>query len=185
MELIGRNRILSNCKVRKLSKDEFVSTFDCGDSDLNDFLLNEALPYRKSKLAVTYILEDKTTEEVFAFFSLANDRISIVDFENNTQFNRFRKQRFANPKRMKSYPAVKICRLGVANSFQGAGIGTIILNFIKGYFTDDNKTGCRFITVDSYASALAFYLRNGFAPLSAEDESADTRLLYFDLDELE
>lgn len=80
---------------------------------------------------------------------------------------------------------MKICRLGVANSFQGAGIGTIILNFIKGYFTDDNKTGCRFITVDAYASAVAFYLRNGFAPLTAEDESADTRLLYFDLDELE
>ena len=30
------------CKVRKLRKDEKVKSFNCGDDDLNDFLLNKA-----------------------------------------------------------------------------------------------------------------------------------------------
>ena len=45
----------------------------------------------------------------------------------------------------------------------------------------DNKTGCRFLTVDAYAGAVPFYLKNGFIPLNDEDADADTRLLYFDL----
>lgn len=38
------------------------------------------------------------------------------------------------------------------------------------------------ITVDAYADALNFYFKQGFLPLSKEDEGADTRLLYFDLE---
>ena len=45
----------------------------------------------------------------------------------------------------------------------------------------DNKTGCRFLTVDAYADAIPFYIKNGFVPLNEEDAGAVTRLLYFDL----
>lgn len=116
---------------------------------------------------------------------MANDRVSLTDFQNKTAFNRFRRKRFVNEKRLKSYPAVKICRLGADLSARGLGIGTSLLNMIKSYFLDDNKTGCRFVTVDAYASAIPFYISNGFSPLTEEDEKADTRLLYFDLDEVE
>lgn len=64
---------------------------------------------------------------------------------------------------------------------KGQYIGTFLLNFIKSYFVIDNKTGCRFLTVDAYAGAVPFYLKNGFIPLNDEDADADTRLLYFDL----
>lgn len=33
------------------------------------------------------------------------------------------------------------------------------------YFIIDNKTGCRFITVDAYRNAIPFYEKNGFLPL--------------------
>lgn len=85
---------------------------------------------------------------------------------------------------MKSYPAVKICRLGTELSVRGLGIGTSLLNMIKSLFLEDNKTGCRFVTVDAYASAIPFYLKNGFAPLTTDDANEHTRLLYFDLDEV-
>lgn len=45
----------------------------------------------------------------------------------------------------------------------------------------DNKIGCRFLTVDAYADAIPFYIKNGFVPLNEEDAGAVTRLLYFDL----
>ena len=56
---------------------------------------------------------------------------------------------------------------------------------IKRFFTADNKTGCRFITVDAYAAAIPFYLRNGFVPLNDEDATDPTRVLYFDLSDLD
>ena len=92
--------IKSRYEVRKLSADEQLKSFNCGDADLNDFLLNEATLYRKALLAVTYVFEEKNTKRVAAFFSLANDRVSLSDFENKTEFNRFRKNRFPNEKRL-------------------------------------------------------------------------------------
>ena len=143
--------IKSRYEVRKLSANEQIKSFNCGDEDLNDFLLNEAALYRKALLAVTYVFEDKNTRKVAAFFSLANDKVSLSDFENKTEFNRFRKTRFANEKRIKSYPAAKLCRLGVDEELKGHSIGTLLLDFIKSYFVVDNKTGCRFLTVDAYS----------------------------------
>lgn len=170
--------------IRKLKKGEKVKSFDCGDDDLNDFILREAPLYRKALLAVTYVIvpkESKTLDEVLAFFSLSNDTISISNFLNKTEFNRFRRHRFANEKRLKVYPAVKIGRLGINRSIQGRGIGSFLLEFVKTYFIEENKTGCRFLTIDAYANAVPFYLKNDFAPLITEDVEAPTRLLYFDL----
>ena len=178
------SEIKDRYEVRKLSVDEQVKSFNCGDSDLNDFILNEAAPYRKAMLAVTYVFEDKITKQTAAFFSLANDKVSLSDFESKTEFNRFRKNKFVNEKRLRSYPAVKLCRFGVDESLKGQSIGTILLRFIKSYFVIDNKTGCRFITVDAYANAIPFYLRNGFVPLNDVDKDEPTRLLYFDLNEV-
>ena len=171
-------------EIRKLQKDERVKSFNCGDDDLNDFLLNKAIPYRKALLAVTYVFENIESKEVIGYFSLANDRVSLNDFENKTEFNRFRRSRFVNEKRIKSYPAVKICRLGIKKNYHGKGIGSILLYFIKSYFLEDNKTGCRFITVDAYNDAIPFYQNNDFQYLRIEEEDIMTRLLYFDLNDI-
>ena len=169
--------------IRRMEKEEIIESFDCGDADLNDFILHESLVYRKALLAVSYVVEDNLGQAI-GYFSLANDRVSLTDFESNTEFNRFRRHRFVNEKRLKSYPAVKICRLGIDLSARGHGLGSELLVFIKSYFINDNKTGCRFITVDAYASAVPFYLKNGFVPLTVDDADEYTRLLYFDLDEV-
>ena len=171
--------------VHKMDEQEIVAAFDCGDEDLNGFILTDAPLYRKEKLAVTYIVHEKASpDSVVAFFSLSNDRISISDFDNKTKYNRF-SRRFNNHKRLKSYPAAKIGRLAVHTSTKGKNVGSTLLDFIKRYFTIDNKTGCRFITVDAYAAAIPFYLRNGFVPLNEEDKDEPTGLLYFDLNDLD
>lgn len=177
--------IAEKYQIRRLSKDERVRAFDCGDEDLNDFILNESMLYRQARLAVSYIIETKVSRKVVGFFSLANDRVSISDFESKTEFNCFRKKRFINEKRLKSYPAAKICRLGVDISAKGQSLGTFILDFIKSYFVIGNKTGCRFLTVDAYIDAIPFYLKNNFLPLSEEADTDHTKLLFFDLDEIE
>ena len=177
--------IVSSFQIRRLKKDEVIPTFNCGDEDLNDFILNESQLYRKARLAVSYVIERIDNRKIVGFFSLANDRVSISDFENKTEFNKFRKKRFVNDKRIKSYPAVKICRLAIDISAKGMSLGTFILDFIKTYFVVDNKTGCRFITVDAYIDAIPFYEKNKFLPLSQETETDHTKLLFFDLEEIE
>lgn len=153
---------------------------------MNDFIINESKEYRDARLAVTYVIEtNDDSRQIVGFFSLANDRISLSDFESRTEFNRFKRKRFVNEKRLKSYPAAKICRLGVDISIKGCSLGTFILDFIKSYFIEDNKTGCRFLTVDAYMGAVPFYLKNGFLPLSSEADTDYTKLLFFDLQEID
>ncbi len=59
--------IRNRYEVLKLSADEQVISFNCGDADLNDFLINEAVSYRQALLAVTYVFEEKSTKQVAAF----------------------------------------------------------------------------------------------------------------------
>lgn len=183
------NSYLQHCndyQIKKLSLNHSIKSFDCGDTDLNDFITNDAIDYDESLLATTYIFEHHITGEIIAYFSLANDRISLSDFKDKNEFNRFRKKRFVNRKRIKSYPAVKICRLGVNKSMKGQGIGTILLSFIKTYFITENKTGCRFITVDAYKNAVSFYEKNKFQHLRNDNEPQNviTHLLYYDLNDI-
>ena len=168
--------------IRRLRKNETIKSFDCGDEDLNDFIMNRVDDYLKTMLAVTYVFEHKATGKIIGYFSLANDRISIDDFDNNTKFNRFRRHRFVNEKRIKSYPAVKICRLGIDNDFKGYGVGSMLIDFIKSYYKKGNNAGCRFLTVDAYLDAVSFYERNKFQCLN--DDNSRTHLLYYDLNEI-
>lgn len=176
-----REEFQDRCTVRRLDIGDAVGAFDCNDEDLNDFLLNEASLYRNALLSVTYVVEDKTTGDVLAYFSLSNDKVSISDFESKTEFNRFRKHKFVNEKRLRSYPAIKIGRLAVSKMAQHLSIGTYLLEFIEDYFMVDNKSGCRFVTVDAYVDAIPFYIKNNYQFLNNDDEDKRTRVMYFDL----
>ncbi len=178
-------RLSERYGIVELQEEDSVNTFNCGDDDLNDFIINKSSAYRKELLAVSYIVVSKNQkDDIVAYFSLANDSLSISDFANKTEFNRFRRRHFMNEKRLKNYPAARICRLAVSSINKGQRLGTFLLNFIKSYFLKINKTGCRFLTVDAYAAAVPFYLKNGFLPLTPDDENSRTRSLYFDLNDI-
>jgi len=83
----------------------------------------------------------------------------------------------------KSSPAVKIGRLGVSVEWQGGGIGTELLTMIKDFMLTDNRTGCKYITVDAYnkPSVLRFYQKNGFSFLKTPNPQRKQEPLYFDL----
>ncbi len=66
---------------------------------------------------------------------------------------------------------------------QGSGLGREILDWLKILFLTENRTGCRFITVDAYnnENTIGFYERNDFTLLTESDKDSDTRQMYFDL----
>ena len=59
--------------VVKLEEQDSVKSFDCGDDDLNDFILHESPLYRKEKLAVTYVLKEDADEPTRLLYFDLND----------------------------------------------------------------------------------------------------------------
>lgn len=173
-----------DCKNVRLSPGYQIKPFDCGDNDLNEFLLEEAHDYLTELYAVTYLFE--FGNDTVAFFSVSNDRISYdEDTISKPEWNRFCRP-IPYAKRRKDNPAVKIGRFGVNRKYQNSNIGTDLMMYIKFLFINKNKTGCRFITVDAYKKpeVINFYKKNGFVVLSElnkDDEKDKTRLMYFDL----
>ena len=167
----------------RLKPSYSIEKFSCGDADLDDFILHRASAFQKYLLSVSYACVDLSSPgRILAYCSLANDKVAITDFKDKAEFNRFRKKRgFPNEKRLKSYPAVKLCRLGVEKTAKGQQIGTTVLDYIKSMFVIENKTGCRFLTVDAYLNAVPFYEKNGFRFMTQDDDDPHTRLMYFDL----
>lgn len=167
----------------RLTDNYQFKAFDCGNSDLNDFLLSDAKNYAKRLLSVTYLIENEN--EIIAFFSVSNDRISIR--ESDKAVWRKIKKEFPYSKHRSDYPAVKIGRLGVNLTHQTSHIGTYILDFVKKTFITNNRTGCAFITVDALTSAIPFYQKNGFKFLktSTNPQSTENTIpMYYDLSQL-
>ncbi|MGL6177798.1 MAG: hypothetical protein ACRC13_00980 [Tannerellaceae bacterium] len=64
--------------------------------------------------------------------------------------------------------------------------GKELLNYIKQLFITQNRTGCRFLTVDAYNNprTLAFYKREDFEILNSvecDNNDEKTILMYFNL----
>ena len=81
--------------------------FDCSDTDLNDFLLNDAKNYLRKLLSVTYIIEYEN--KTIAFFSVSNDKISYEEKSiSNRSFKKLFQDIMPEGKKYKSYPAVRV-----------------------------------------------------------------------------
>jgi len=178
------NLIFNDLRLIRLKSETDILPFNCGDSDLNGFLFDDAKKHTNSLLAVTYILQNKT--ETIAYFNFLNDKISHTDLDNNLKLflDRIGSLLPIDKSGYKSYPSVKIGRLGIDLKYQRMGYGKYILNYTKKLFTTNNKTGCKFITVDAYSASLKFYEQNGFSYLSSKDKKSDTRLMYYNLESI-
>jgi len=107
--------LLDKFTFTRLSPDSKLKSFSCGDSDLDEFFLNDCRSYMRQLLAVTYTFESKN--ETAAFFSVLNDKIINKDSRGKTITNKIIRK-IPNKKRRPTYPAVKIGRLAVNTKYQ-------------------------------------------------------------------
>lgn len=140
---------------RQIEADTEIKPFDCGDSDLNGFLFDDAKNYLNAMLAVTYLLEDNAANKTVAYYCLLNDKIEL-DPDEKSKWNKINRK-IPNDKRYHAYPSVKIGRLGVSLEYANMHIGKKVLMQIKMIFSRMTLSGCRFITVDAYSNAVPFY----------------------------
>ncbi len=178
---------LSDFTFSSLSIDGFdsVNDFDCNDEAINQFFRNEALKYQIQKITNTYIFKDEL--KIVAFFSISNDCLRDLGYEQSF-WNRFhRKVKIPNRKRIRQYPAVKVTRLGINKEYQNQGLSHQLLDFIKGWTFIGHKPACRLLILDAYnqSKQRQIYEKNDFVYFSDSDKYKDNRFMYFDLMRLE
>ena len=192
------NFLQQNCRFGFYSQGRasLCKSFKCGDKDLDDFFTEDAFLQSEELLCKNYcfsLVDDPT--QLVAVFTLSNDSIKKIPGSRKKKVEK----NIPREKIYSSYPAVMIGRLGISQDFQSKHLGSDVLSFIKAWFVDPlNKTGCRFLLVDSYNKErnLKFYQNNEFKFLFsteeqerefrclAHDKPLNSRLMYFDLIEL-
>ncbi|MDE6265100.1 MAG: GNAT family N-acetyltransferase [Paramuribaculum sp.] len=137
-----------------MTPDIKLNEFDCGDEDLNNFLIEDAKGFLDKRIANSFLLMDK--DRIVAYFCLLNDKISRLE-TTNSQWKKI-KSAFPDRKKFGSYPAIKIGRFAVSAQYKGQNIGTDLMNLIKTMLNDNpNYSAFRYLTVDAYHSAIEFY----------------------------
>jgi GNAT superfamily N-acetyltransferase len=187
----------TNCEFSLLDKDIVMQCqpFSCGDDDLDDFFLNNADNYAQQLLGKSYCYRLKEDSSVIVgAFTLSNSSIDAKRLPNNRK--KILTDNIPYEKRLSSYPATLIGRLGVSKTYRKKGIGTELMDFIKLWIFDPaNKTACRYLTVDAYndEGTRKYYEANGFKCLFSteqqekeyigfpEEKELQTRIMYFDL----
>ena len=112
---------ISDFQLHKLEDNSQIKSFECEDSDLNDFLFEDALNYHLQLMGVTYLIIDKSKDHIVAYYTLINDKITRDENERSI-WNRLSRT-LPNSKRRKHYPAVKIGRLAVDKNYSKYGYG--------------------------------------------------------------
>ncbi len=165
-------------ELKRLTSSEQISNFNCGDEDLNGFLLDDAVSFADKRLANTFVLYNDN--EATAYFCLLTDKITKQEV-SKADWRRFKRQ-FPNEKQFNSYPSIKIGRFAVSENQMHNGVGTNLIGWIKLQLLNQiTLPAYRFITVDAYLSAIPFYEKNGFKQLQPLDNNKNTRLMYFDI----
>jgi len=166
-----------------LTDSHEIKLFDCEDEDLNEFLFEKAKDFKKQFLATTFLIESES--RTVAYYSIFHDSLNVEeeDFASKSSFKKLLKNLVSHPKRhLKSFPALKIGRLGIDKEYKNQGLGSkIVSNIIHEAFDSNDRQACKLITVDAYNQSIGFYRKMGFEFLTSNDEGEDTRQMYFNL----
>lgn len=159
---------LSSLTIKRLTSDCDLSTFRCCNTDLYEFLLEDAIVYQNNRTASTHLVYAGSV--IVGYFTLLNDciEVRVLDPEDGQPGYKYAK-----------YPAIKIARLATHQEYQKHGIGQFMLTWVTAAALRLSEvSGCRMITVDSKPDAQSFYERFGYKPANRKNKS--TIALYLD-----
>ena len=147
---------LEDIVVTKLSKVYNISDFDCEDTDINEFLKNDALTHQDEMIATTVLFLHN--DKILGFCSLAADAIKLSQEEKiECIIDK------GDMKHYPQYPAMKLARFGRDKKYKGQTIGmSIIIPWVIGYVKSLDKFSIRFITLDAYPKRVSYYEALGF-----------------------
>ena len=161
--------------IARLDASVKVGNFDCGDSELNRYLHEDALENQeRHSVGVTYVARDmEASEAILGYYTLA---VGSVPKEPIRHI-------FGDA--IPPYgvvPCILLGRLAVNESVKSHGIGSRLLRHAFSISLDVKASiGCRLMIVDAYANAIAFYEKFGFMDLPNPKQKRSTTRMFIDL----
>jgi GNAT superfamily N-acetyltransferase len=157
--------------IRRLTLRDDVGSFDCGDSDLNEYIWYQALDEQNAGAGVVYLAWQNQDLVGFVSLAMSSLQVKLVDGERrpgSTPYTYF--------------PALMMGRLAVDRRRQRLGFGTDLCRFTIAKAMELREvTGCQFVIVNAKQTSIPFYLKNGFQ--LGLDQPKDRRepFMYFKL----
>jgi GNAT superfamily N-acetyltransferase len=142
-----------------LSETAITTDFDCGEPELNGFLINSALLFQKRYFGVTILCyEDGSKNTLMGYYTLCPASV---------QRDTLPEKMFTGP-RPNPIPGFRLCRLAVDKRFQANGWGKLIfIHALKKCLDQSNQIGGGVVIIDAKdEKAKKFYERFGFASLA-------------------
>ncbi len=143
---------------------EKMKTFKSYEQDLVDYLLEDALNHQKNKVAQTYLVFHRGTNNLLAYITFTNDCVKLEKIKPE-----LKKKLRLKGIGYKSLPALKIARICVNDNSVRNGLGSLLIQFAIHTVSQISKlSGCRFIILDAKRNsdpqndAIHFYKKKGF-----------------------
>jgi GNAT superfamily N-acetyltransferase len=148
--------VLENILVNQMPSGFVPEGFDCGDSDMNEYILaGDAHTDTAANFSRTYLATHDG--EVVGFLTLLTDSIRLGGREKPPGIPYTRA------------PAIKLGRLAVRSSVQQCGVGRTLIEYSQGFARDiAGEVGCRYLTLDAQPERVGYYERQGFVRNHAE-----------------
>ncbi|MBC6455930.1 MAG: GNAT family N-acetyltransferase [Hormoscilla sp. SP5CHS1] len=132
--------------------------FDCGVTELNDYLKKYARQNHNKGIAKTFVaLSADENREVIGYYSVSMDKI---EFQSLPEGHRRGLPRYP-------VPAMLVGKLAVDRGMQGRGLGTeLLMDCFRKAIRLSSEVGIFAVRVDAVnEQAKLFYLKYGFIPL--------------------
>lgn len=156
--------------IRKLAPTDDVGYFDCGNSDLNEYVWYQALEEQNEGSSTTYLALDDS--RLVGFVSLAMSSLRVEHVEKKHLFKR---------SRYKNFPSLMIGRLAIVKDLQGQDFGSGLCDFaVANAMELRNRIGCQFVIVNAKPDSITFYEKNGFQ-LGPSQQHRREPFMYFRL----
>ncbi|WP_353243091.1 GNAT family N-acetyltransferase [Providencia sp.] len=164
-------------------KEYDLSSFDCGENSLNDFLSEHLKRQHNAKVLRGYVLVTKENKQrVLGYYTLSGSSFEKILLPSKTQQKRVP---------YKNAPSVTLGRLAIDISIQGQGWGDLLVTHaLKVVYQASKAVGIHGMFVDALNDkAKAFYHGMGFIQLKDDHEKClfyptkSIELLFEQLDE--
>lgn len=142
-----------------LSTEHDLSSFDCGQPSLDEWLRSTALRAQTANVTRTYVWTGDG-RKVVAYYSVAPTQVSREELSGSVAGG------------FSVVPAYLLARLALDRSLQGQGLGAELLVDALGVIVEASGLGGgRLIVVDAIDDgAAAFYRRHDFRPVKGDDK---------------
>lgn len=168
--------------IVELNSDADTSDFDCGKSDINEFIqTEEAVKFHEYRLGHTRLVYDNET--LAAFFTLAPYSFQSDAYDGSeTQYAEKLQNEDDLPP---AVPSRLLGQIGVDRQYQDVGLGKYLMRYIIADTLErDQSIPFRFIVLHAHEDVVGFYKKFGFVESnSGKDNSWENTIMFLDLEE--